>query len=306
MPGRAAYGLLLLILGGCQAASLPRVQACTVERAAELPVRVDHGLLLAPGGLNRHPVQWLLDTGAEGTLISSDAVARFALERDAMRRTTINSVGGQVITTANAWVASFVLGGLEARQVSVAVGPLPTLSGADPPLYGLIGADFLADFDIEFDLPRQRVSLYRVSNCGDGFRPLGEPAAVVPLRPSHRGLLAVDVQIDGQTVRALIDSGARLSSIRTDVAHRLGVDAATLARDPLTAGSGADTIAMAGRLHRFAEVRIGPEVLRDQPIEVAPLALPDADMLLGADYLQGRHIWLSYATQRMFIALAGR
>jgi hypothetical protein len=41
-------------------------------------------------------------------------------------------------------------------------------------------------------------------------------------------------------------------------------------------------------------VRIGSEVLRDQEIEVAPLALPGADMLLGADYLRTRHVWLSY------------
>jgi hypothetical protein len=61
---------------------------------------------------------------------------------------------------------------------------------------------------------------------------------------------------------------------------------------------------MAGRLHRFAAVRIGSEVLRDQEIEVAPLALPGADMLLGADYLRTRHVWLSYSTQRLFLAPA--
>jgi len=127
---------------------------------------------------------------------------------------------------------------------------------------------------------------------------------VLPLRRFRRGLLLLDVQIDRQPVSALIDSGARLSSIRTDVAERLGVDPATLARDPLTAGSGVDLIAMAGRLHRFAEVRIGSEVLRDQEIEVAPLALPGADMLLGADYLRTRHVWLSYSTQRLFVAPA--
>ena len=88
------------------------------------------------------------------------------------------------------------------------------------------------------------------------------------------------------------------------MAERLGVGPAALAHDPLTAGSGVDLIAMAGRLHRFAAVRIGSEVLRDQEIEVAPLALPGADMLLGADYLRTRHVWLSYSTQRLFLAPA--
>ena len=302
MPAWPAYGLLLLLLTACQSLP-PGAQACMVERAAVLPVRLDHGILLVPGALNGQPVQLIVDTGAEASLVSSEAVARFGLERDTTRRTTINSFGGQ-ITMANAWVRSFMVGNLETPQVSLAVGPLPALGEPASPLAGLVGADYLAAFDIEFDLPRQRMTLYRLVACGAGFSPWSDPAMVLPLRRFRRGLLLLDVQIDRQPLVALIDSGARLSSIRTDVAERLGVDAATLARDPLTSGSGVDLIALAGRLHRFATVRIGFEVLRDQEIEVAPLALPGADMLLGADYLRTRHVWLSYSTQRLFLAPA--
>ena len=302
MPAWPAYGLLLLLLTACQSLP-PGAQACRVERAAVLPVRLDHGILLVPGALNGQPVQLVVDTGAEGSLVSSEAVARFGLERDTTRRTTINSVGGQ-ITMANAWVRSFIVGNLETPQVSLAVGPLPALGEPASPLAGLVGADYLAAFDIEFDLPRQRMALYRLVDCGPGFSPWSDPAMVLPLRRFRRGLLLLDVQIDRQPVVALIDSGARLSSIRTEVAERLGVGPAALARDPLTAGSGVDLIAMAGCLHRFAAVRIGSEVLRDQEIEVAPLALPGADMLLGADYLRTRHVWLSYSTQRLFLAPA--
>jgi hypothetical protein len=39
---------------------------------------------------------------------------------------------------------------------------------------------------------------------------------VLPLRRFRRGLLLLDMQIDRQPVVALIDSGARLSSIRTN------------------------------------------------------------------------------------------
>jgi predicted aspartyl protease len=123
-----------------------------------LPVRLDHGILLVPGALNGQPVQLVVDTGAEGSLVSSEAVARFGLERDTTRRTTINSVGGQ-ITMANAWVRSFIVGNLETPQVSLAVGPLPALGEPASPLAGLVGADYLAAFDIEFDLPRQRIGV---------------------------------------------------------------------------------------------------------------------------------------------------
>ena len=59
-----------------------------------------------------------------------------------------------------------------------------------------------------------------------------------------------------------------------------------------------------GCLLRVQMCAVGSEVLRDQEIEVAPLALPGADMLLGADYLRTRHVWLSYSTQRLFLAPA--
>ena len=62
------------------------------------------------------------------------------------------------------------------------------------------------------------MALYRLVDCGPGFSPWSDPAMVLPLRRFRRGLLLLDVQIDRQPVVALIDSGARLSSIRTEVA----------------------------------------------------------------------------------------
>src|SRR5262249_14772669 len=153
---------------------------------------------------------------------------------------------------------------------------------------------------------RHRLALYRLHDCGRDFTPWDQLAMVVPLQRFRRDLLSVAVQIDGRQVEALLDSGAPLSSIRTDVAERLGVDAVALARDPLTSGSGVDNIAVAGHLHLFGELWVGKEAIRNQRIEVAPLALPNVEMLLGVDYLQTRHIWLSYTAQRMFVAASGR
>ena len=55
------------------------------------------------------------------------------------------------------------------------------------------------------------------------------------------------------------------------------------------------------RLHRFAEVSIGAATFRNAPIEVADLSVSDVGMLLGVDYFSTRHVWLSYATEQMFV-----
>ena len=56
-------------------------------------------------------------------------------------------------------------------------------------------------------------------------------------------------------------------------------------------------------LHRFAELRVGPDVMRDPALWVASVrVVPIVDMLLGADWLQTRRVWLSFATKQIFVA----
>jgi hypothetical protein len=58
------------------------------------------------------------------------------------------------------------------------------------------------------------------------------------------------------------------------------------------------------RLHRFAELRIGPDVSRDPRLWVASAhVVPIVDMLLGVDWLRSRRVWLSYATRQFFVAV---
>ena len=84
---------------------------------------------------------------------------------------------------------------------------------------------------------------------------------------------------------------------------RLGLTPELLARDPGGNGAGVGPAPVPMRLHRFAELRVGPDVTRDPALWVAPVhVVPIVDMLLGADWLAARHVWLSFATRQMFVA----
>jgi hypothetical protein len=74
-----------------------------------------------------------------------------------------------------------------------------------------------------------------------------------------------------------------------------------LAHDRSGSGRGVDQNEVPFHLHRFAEVKIGPGTFRNLPIEVADLRVADVGMLLGADYVSSRHVWLSYASDQMFV-----
>ena len=54
---------------------------------------------------------------------------------------------------------------------------------------------------------------------------------------------------------------------------------------------------------RVRLLRVGPDATRDLTLWVAPVHIvPIVDMLLGADWLRTRRVWLSFATKQMFVA----
>lgn len=299
--------LALLLAAACQSPADPPAaeQHCSVQRAGVLPVRLDRGFLLVPGALNHNGVLLLVDTGAEASIVTPQAEMEFGLDRDGRRHTTLHGIGGQ-ITMVNPRVTSFTVGDIELMDVGMAVGPLPAIPATDPPIGGLVGADYLSDYDVGLDMPRHTITLYNVQGCGDDFAPWQHAVSVVPIRRQYKDLLTLDVTVDGQTMNALLDSRARGTTISAAAAQRLGLDGVALAHDRATSERGVDRNTLASHLHQFGELRVGHEVFHGPHLEVAPLLLPGAEMLLGADYLRTRHVWLSYAMRRMFVAPPGQ
>ena len=94
-------------------------------------------------------------------------------------------------------------------------------------------------------------------------------------------------------LRALIDTGASSSLITASGMFRLGVTPALLTPDPAGNGAGVGPARVPMHLHRFVELRVGPDVMRDPALWVASVrVVPIVDMLLGADWLQTRRVWL--------------
>ena len=55
------------------------------------------------------------------------------------------------------------------------------------------------------------------------------------------------------------------------------------------------------RLHRFTELKVGPLLIARPEILVADIAVNNADMVLGIDFLLQRRLWLSYGSHRVFL-----
>jgi predicted aspartyl protease len=293
-------GLLLTSLAACSTVPETRAGTCKVERVAEMPVRFVEGAILVPGHINGAAVQMQLDTGATTSMLDQAAATRLSLPDDAHRRTTLHGIGGDIISQ-NALVSSFEVGGQEWRSVSITTGHLATRFHEAPPVVGLLGGDRLANFDVELDVPHGRMTLWSVAQCEGNFVAWTVPHYVIPLVRDAPNRMVAQVEIDGHPVEALVDWGARSTTITDSVAAGIGVTPDMLASDRSGSSWGIDQTQKSVRLHKFGELRLGREIFHNIGLPVADLHLREAGMLLGADYAHTRRIWLSYATRQMFV-----
>ena len=291
------------------AAFAPAHAACRVTPQDAVPVELVNGHLLVTVQVNDTPATFILDTGAERTLMGEDVVRQLGVARDTWVASTVLGIGGYE-ERPNALPRSLRLGSVLLRRRSLAgdnsvtVGPLPVTEIAGHPIAGLLGRDFLSPFDLDIDLPKRRLTLYDVNGCTSGFLPWTTRYAAIPAATPVGAALVVQVAIDGRPLRALIDTGASASLVAAPGMARLGLTPALLARDPGGDGSGVGPAPVFMHRHRFSDLRVGPDTTSDPTLWVARVhAIPIVDMLLGADWLRTRHVWLSFSTKQVFVAL---
>ena len=308
VPGLAAIALALALIPLLSPPNIPIAIAaatapepCRIERQAELPLIGDRGLMLVAAEINGSPVTMIVDTGAQWTAITPQTVKRLELSPDPTHGGLHRGVAS-FSNSINAIARSFALGGMRLEDRSLSVAPLALAIEVSPPFAGLLGADFLYQFDLDIDLRHRRLTLYRTGGCRSGVPPWGGASTAVPLVKSATNRLNLAASVDGRPFRAILDTGATTSLITRPNALRAGVSAEMLERDPQISSHGLGTEAFMTRRHVFGEVQIGPEHLKDVAMAVGGTLLGGGDMLLGLDYLARHRVWVSYAMRQMFIA----
>jgi predicted aspartyl protease len=291
---------LLAGLAGCVAAPNGEQQAaCPIEKRAELPLTVLRNFLLVPAALDGGKVLMVVDTGAEATTVTPETVRSLGLAQLGTGNRLLG-VGGLVEGAGTVRLRQIQLGGEARGGLDLDVGAMPSFGSTAHPVAGLLGVDVLGGYDIELDLPHQIMTLYTVPPCPQFVPPGFTAADGHDMQPAGGGLLFVSAHVEGRPVRALLDTGARSSLVTRRVAHVLGITDEALERDPLVAGRGIGSASLAFRRHRFDEIRVGEVAVRDMTVNVAALPIAGIDMLLGADWLTGRTVWISRAAGRFY------
>lgn len=300
--------LVLLALVGMAACTADEPSArradgtCPLVALAEMPLEVRGGMLFVEAKIDEEPVTLLVDTGAERTLLTESVVDRLHLPRDQQHSTRTLGIGSPTAAWDAKLPKGLVLGATHFPVDSVTVGRFAIHEVAGGSADGLLGADILLAFDIDLDLPARRITLYRARrDCPDARPPWTQPYVAVAGVSTRRDRLSVPFELDGVGGMAVLDTGAQLSSISQAMAQRVGLAENALATDRTVIAHGAAPDQVAVHIHRFREFRVGPAVMHAPALPVVPTVGGMGEALVGADFLEGRQVWLSYSTQKILV-----
>lgn len=134
---------------------------------------------------------------------------------------------------------------------------------------------------------------------------LEPPGTALRIDRSRDGLPVLAVELGGETLRAILDTGTTRSMIAAGAAERLGLVAR--ARFEIATATGPVRHALcAGPLAvRLAGLEVAVDCLGWVPGEARLAGAPDVDLLLGADALGSVALWLDLASGRARVAAAG-
>jgi predicted aspartyl protease len=146
------------------------------------------------------PFQFLVDTGADRTAISSELAGKLGLARgDAA---SIHTVTG-VSTVSTATVPN-----LQLTRRAVKVSDAPMLDSQNIGADGIIGVDTLRSQSVEFDFQKDTISI--VPSATPEFR--DDPNVIVVQAARKNGrLVFTDAEANGHPVTVVIDTGAQIS-----------------------------------------------------------------------------------------------
>jgi predicted aspartyl protease len=165
-----------------------------VYAIATRPGRI--GMIVAPVTINgKGPFRFMLDTGANRTVLASGTAAKLALESSPNDRIQVRGISG-LTAVPLVHVASVASGTLQIHDLRAPVLSGPVLEGID----GILGADGLAGMRLTADFVRDRVVI-----SASGASP---PALyAVHGRFVSQQLLLVQGRINGISTAAVIDTG---------------------------------------------------------------------------------------------------
>ncbi len=280
---------LTLLMGPIEAAASP----CTPLHQFVLETDWFGGVTV-PVKIGGRELHLLVDTGGANSMLTSTTVALLDLPKYPLRNVRVTMYGGMQIKEY-VRVDELTIGSAPLGSTKFYVAPDNRLPYA---LAGTLAPDFLSRFDVEFDFVNAHMNLYQPGAC-----PLAA-ADAVPITPDPNHHLITPVEIDGQTLPAMLDSGASRSDFSLETARKLFGGALEAMRPATTPDTEPGLYT-----YPFKKLTIGHVSIADPAIVIVPEAIAQRPagtprLVLGMGVLRRLHLYISYSRKMLALTPA--
>ena len=323
--------LKYVLLAGSAVAAGAAQAACNLELSASLPLKVEDGRMFIPGKIGEHAVEYLVDLASTNTLLTA-AGRDYGITPDNFRSLTQKAIMGDMEKQAS-------LGPDADHNVALAVDHLPIrLRGSlanfgSPQAVAVLGMDFFAHFDVEFDAAHQTLNLFQPKGCesaklaywtkrystADMVANISRPLNIEPYTVYNFPHINIRVKVNGHDMVAAIDTGYRKSSLSLAAANDANIaqgPEAELAQDVFdgyanrTWQAKADQFVLGSEVVSAAQLRMQsfrpPVGSTSAPIgsALANTRNYGDDMMLGADFFLSHRVMVSYSQNKVYFSPA--
>lgn len=245
----------------------------------------------------RGPYRFVVDTGAERTVISSDLADRLNLGPGL---TSVVHSMTEVSRIATVVIPELVVGGKRVRGINA-----PALERHNLGAEGMLGVDSLQSQRVAFDFIRQEMTIMPSRRREEKWP---EGTIVVTARNRMGHLVLVDASVDGQKVWVVIDTGSQITVANNALRRKLerkGRLGATLPVEMLSVTGGRVTADQT----KVNLIRIGGVDIVNMPIAFADVhpfrkmnLIRRPAILLGMDALKlFKRVSVDFANRRVRI-----
>jgi hypothetical protein len=308
------FGVLALALIAFSCAGAAEA-ACNVNIIGEVKLTMEGREPLIDVEINGKPARLTVDTGAFGSLLFSGSLKDYGLINHERFGESFG-VGGSA-RLGETTIPMMKLGTMTAGNLTMMV-----VAGRGGRSVGLIGADFLSQSDVEFDLAHGAVRFLRARGCkGDEELYWGGAYSQAPMLNSNMGVSAVVVRVllNGHPFEAQLDTGAFESTVSTQAAAIAGGQPSS--DMPPIYGGGIGAHRLITTVDRFSSFTFDQETARNPTLGVANLfgnvkvsnlgsrlnsdLAGTPDMLLGADFFLSHRVLVSYSQRMVYLTYSG-
>jgi predicted aspartyl protease len=290
---------------------------CRLKQFASMPTNyAAGGPILLDAEIDGTPAKLLVDTGSGFSFINQGFADRLRLKQ---RETPVFGYGltGKPIHRI-VRIDRLTLGRATISNKEFGVANNAD-DGTDHGPVGVFGAGYLANFDVELDPAAGRVKLFEPDHCPGNVVYWAKEYFRLPIHLTDDGRMVTEIELDGKSVRALIDTGASVTTLRLASARSLF----DLAPPEAAAGQpkllGLDGTPLATFEHVFRSLTFGDITLRNTKVIIADIdsargsertgsriqgAPEQPEIYIGMPLLRRLHMFIAYSESAIYFTVA--